>query len=86
MHKNELYAHFWWRAHVFLLSNVSSFHLIEPPSLCSVIAFQGFKENGLSGFSNAELNLWPESLAAASSWFGVVVFGYGVSPFVFNFK
>jgi hypothetical protein len=32
------------------------------------------------------LNLMPEGLSAASSWFGVVVFGFGVAPFVFNFR
>jgi len=52
-----------------------------------VISWQGYQENGFSGYSNAfELNQWPESLSAASSWFGVVVFGYGVVPFVFNFR
>ena len=52
-----------------------------------MIACQGFEENGLSGFRDTfELNLWPRSFSAASSWFGVVVFGYGVVPFVFNFR
>ena len=32
------------------------------------------------------LKLMPEGLSAASSWFGVVVFGFGVAPFVFNFR
>ena len=30
--------------------------------------------------------LWPESMSAASSWFGVVVFSFGVVPFVLNFR
>lgn len=30
--------------------------------------------------------MWPESLSAASSWFGVVIFGYGVVPFIFNIR
>ena len=47
----------------------------------------GIKENGFDGFTDiSELNLWPDSLSAASSWFGVVVFGFGVSPFVFNLR
>jgi hypothetical protein len=32
------------------------------------------------------LNVWPESMSAACSWFGVVVFGFGVAPFVFNLR
>lgn len=56
-------------------------------SLLSVISWEGIKENGWTGFSEImELNFWPQSLSAASSWFGVVVFGYGVVPFIFTFK
>ena len=56
-------------------------------SFSRVISWEGFKENGWSGFYDImELNLWPESLSAASSWFGIVVFGYGVVPFIFTFK
>jgi amino acid permease len=52
-----------------------------------VISWEGFKDNGWSGFSDTKhLNFWPESLSAASSWFGVVVFGYGVVPFIFTFQ
>jgi hypothetical protein len=48
---------------------------------------EGAKENGLGGFTRAmQLNLYPESISAASSWFGVTVFGYGVVPFIFSFK
>jgi len=62
------------------------FTLRECP-IHSVISWQGFEENGCSGFTNTqELNLWPENLSAASSWFGVVVFGFGVVPFVYNFR
>ena len=54
----------------------------------SVISWQGYREDGFDGFRHnmLTLNLWPESLSAASSWFGVVVFGFGVAPFVFNFR
>ena len=53
----------------------------------SVISWQGYREDGFAGFRHMlTLNLWPESLSAASSWFGVVVFGFGVAPFVFNFR
>jgi len=51
----------------------------------SVIMWQGLAENGLSGFQST-LNLWPRDLSDASSWFGVVVFGYGVVPFILNFR
>jgi hypothetical protein len=51
----------------------------------SVIVWQGLAENGLSGFQST-LNLWPRDLSDASSWFGVVVFGYGVVPFILNFR
>ena len=62
------------------------FTLMECP-IHSVISWQGFEENGCSGFTNTqELNLWPENLSSASSWFGVVVFGFGVVPFVYNFR
>ena len=57
-------------------------------SFC-VIAWQGFHDNGLEGFESQSLSsvaLWPESMAHASSWFGVVVFGYGVAPFIFNIR
>ena len=54
---------------------------------CRVISLQGIQENGCSGFKDiSELNLWPDSLSAASSWFGVVVFGFGISPFIFNLR
>jgi amino acid permease len=56
-------------------------------SLISVIFWEGAKQNGWVGFSHAlQLNLWPESLSAASTWFGVVVFGYGVVPFILSFR
>mmetsp|Transcript_1619 Transcript_1619/g.3553 ORF Transcript_1619/g.3553 Transcript_1619/m.3553 type:complete len:513 (+) Transcript_1619:142-1680(+) len=52
-----------------------------------VISWQGIQKYGFSGFSSAsDLNQWPASLSAASSWFGVVVFGFGVAPFLFNFR
>jgi hypothetical protein len=56
-------------------------------SMLRVISWEGLKDNGWTGFSDImELNFWPESLSAASSWFGVVVFGYGVVPFIFTFR
>mmetsp|Transcript_29095 Transcript_29095/g.55157 ORF Transcript_29095/g.55157 Transcript_29095/m.55157 type:complete len:413 (-) Transcript_29095:184-1422(-) len=69
------------------LSKFSGMGLLAVGLSFAVISWQGFEEHGVSGFKNSlELNLWPESLSAASSWFGVVVFGYGVAPFVFNFR
>ncbi|KAL9183157.1 hypothetical protein ACHAXT_004944 [Thalassiosira profunda] len=69
------------------LSKFSGIGLLAVGLSFIVIACQGFEENGLSGFRETfELNLWPKSFSAASSWFGVVVFGYGVVPFVFNFR
>lgn len=50
-----------------------------------VIVWQGLTENGLVGFQNT-LNLWPRNGTDASSWFGIAVFGYGISPFVMNFQ
>mmetsp|Transcript_37966 Transcript_37966/g.66558 ORF Transcript_37966/g.66558 Transcript_37966/m.66558 type:complete len:468 (-) Transcript_37966:117-1520(-) len=69
------------------LSKFSGMGLLAVGLSFIVISWQGFEENGFSGFRGAlELNLWPASLSTASSWFGVVVFGYGVVPFVFNFR
>lgn len=70
----------FYSAHCYPHQNIPLCHF-------SVISAQGFAENGCSGFrSTLELNLWPESLSDASLWFGVVVFGFGVVPFVFNFR
>mmetsp|Transcript_3502 Transcript_3502/g.7305 ORF Transcript_3502/g.7305 Transcript_3502/m.7305 type:complete len:333 (+) Transcript_3502:90-1088(+) len=69
------------------LSRFSVLGLLAVALSFAVISWQGFEENGFSGFESvSELNLWPTSLSAASSWFGVGVFGYGVAPFVFNFR
>lgn len=67
-----------------LLSNLGVFLLCHL-SLISIISWQGFIDNGWVDMSDTlQLNLWPESLSAASSWFGVVVFGYGIVPVIFN--
>ena len=71
---------------VGFLSKFSGLGLMAVALSFIVISWQGFLENGLSGFTSSELNLWPESLSSASSWFGCVVFGYGVVPFIFNFR
>eukprot|EP00584_Thalassiosira_punctigera_P003633 CAMPEP_0172534506 /NCGR_PEP_ID=MMETSP1067-20121228/6845_1 /TAXON_ID=265564 ORGANISM="Thalassiosira punctigera, Strain Tpunct2005C2" /NCGR_SAMPLE_ID=MMETSP1067 /ASSEMBLY_ACC=CAM_ASM_000444 /LENGTH=503 /DNA_ID=CAMNT_0013319307 /DNA_START=277 /DNA_END=1788 /DNA_ORIENTATION=+ len=69
------------------LSKFSGMGLLAVGLSFVVISWQGFQENGFSGFrSTLKLNRWPASLSAASSWFGVVVFGYGVVPFVFSFR
>lgn len=70
-----------------LLTKCSGIGLVAVALSFIVISFQGFVENGWSGFQGtSHLNYWPESVSAASSWFGVVVFGFGVVPFVFNFR
>lgn len=52
-----------------------------------VIFWEGIAKNEWLGFADVRrLNLWPESVSAASSWFGIVVFGYGIVPFIFSFK
>lgn len=69
------------------LSNFSGMGLIAVGVSFLVISLQGIWENGITGFQNSlELNLWPETFGDACSWFGVVVFGYGVVPFVFNIR
>mmetsp|Transcript_16721 Transcript_16721/g.39998 ORF Transcript_16721/g.39998 Transcript_16721/m.39998 type:complete len:339 (+) Transcript_16721:734-1750(+) len=69
------------------LSKFSILGLLAVALSFIVISWQGFEKHGISGFYNiSELNIWPTSLSAASSWFGVVVFGYGTAPFVFNFR
>ncbi|KAL7488907.1 hypothetical protein ACHAW6_014500 [Cyclotella cf. meneghiniana] len=72
---------------ISFLSKFSVLGLLALALSFGVISWEGLKENGWNGFSDVmELNLWPESLSAASSWFGVVVFGYGVVPFIFTFR
>lgn len=69
------------------LGNFSGLGLIALTLSVVIISWQGFVENGCGGFWDApSLNLWPGSLSAASSWFGVAVFSYGVAPFVFHFR
>lgn len=69
------------------LSKFSGMGLIAVGLSFAVISLQGFFENGITGFKNSlELNLWPDTFADACQWFGVVVFGYGVVPFVFNIR
>jgi amino acid permease len=69
------------------LGNFSGIGLMALAVSFVVISWQGFAENGCGGFRDApSLGLRPASLAAASSWFGVAVFSYGVAPFVFNFR
>lgn len=70
---------------VSFLSKFSIIGLMALSSSFSVIVWQGLVENGLSGFQST-LNLWPRTLTDASSWFGVVVFGYGIVPFILNFR
>jgi amino acid permease len=35
--------------------------------------------------SSSSLALWPESIAGISSWFGCVIFSFGVPPLTYNF-
>ena len=70
---------------VSFLTKFSIFGLMALTLSFSVIVWQGLAENGLSGFQST-LNLWPRDLSDASSWFGVVVFGYGVVPFILSFR
>ncbi|EJK50233.1 hypothetical protein THAOC_30824 [Thalassiosira oceanica] len=74
---------------VGFLSRFSVLGLLALALSFCVIAWQGFHDNGWMGFESQSLSsvtLWPESMAHASSWFGVVVFGYGVAPFIFNIR
>jgi amino acid permease len=70
---------------VSFLSKFSIVGLLALALSFCVIVWQGLVENGLIGFQST-LNLWPTDLTAASSWFGVVVFGYGIVPFILNFQ
>jgi amino acid permease len=72
---------------ISFLSKFSATGLIALALSFGVISGEGIKENGWVDFKElSTLNLWPESLSAASSWFGVVVFGYGVVPVIFNVR
>jgi amino acid permease len=72
---------------ISFLSKFSAIGLIALALSFGVISAEGIKENGWVDLNELlTLNLWPESLSAASSWFGVVVFGYGVVPVIFNVR
>ena len=70
---------------VSFLSKFSIIGLLALALSFIVIVWQGLVENGLTGFQSTTLNLWPRNITDASSWFGVVVFGYGIVPFILNF-
>jgi len=72
---------------VGFLSKCSGLGLIAVAISFIVIVFQGLNENGLSGFrEDVQLKMWPEDVTSLASWYGVVVFGYGVVPFIYNFR
>ena len=72
---------------ISFLSRFSAVGLIVLAISFVVVSWEGVKENGFTGFTHVlQLNMRPESLSAASSWFGIVVFGYGVVPFIFSFE
>lgn len=52
-----------------------------------VISCYGILENGLAGFSYISWeDMWPKDLTGACNWFGVVAFGYGVTPIAYNIQ
>ena len=70
---------------VSFLSKFSIVGLLALALSFSVIVYHGLVENGLTGLQST-LNLWPSDLTDACSWFGIVVFGYGIVPFILNFQ
>lgn len=69
------------------LSKCSGLGLLAVAISFIVITFQGLNENGMSGFrGDLQLKMWPEDVTSLASWYGVVVFGYGVVPFIYNFR
>ena len=72
---------------ISFLSKFSAIGLMALALSFGVISYVGVKENGWIDLTDIlQLNLWPDSVSDASSWFGVVVFGYGVVPVIFNIK
>ena len=73
---------------VGFLGRYSGIGLAALAASFAVISWQGFRQNGCDGFRRplVESDLWPETISAASSWFGVVMFSFGVVPFVLNFR
>jgi len=52
-----------------------------------VIFMYGLTEFGIEGFSHKILyHLWPKGLHGFSKWFGVCVFGFGVTPIAYNIQ
>ena len=72
---------------VGFLSKCSGLGLMAVALSFIVITLQGLSENGMSGFrKDIQLKMWPEDVTSLASWYGVVVFGYGVVPFIYNFR
>jgi amino acid permease len=77
------------------LSHFSAIGLVVLFLAFMVIAGHGISENWSEGSSNddiiidaatsSSLALWPESIAGVSSWFGCVIFSFGVPPLTYNF-
>ena len=52
-----------------------------------VIACYGIMENGLAGFlAMSWEDMWPKSLTGACNWFGIIAFGYGITPIAYNIQ
>ena len=52
-----------------------------------VIACYGVMENGMAGLSMISWeDMWPKSLTGACNWFGIIAFGYGVTPIAYNIQ
>ena len=52
-----------------------------------VISCYGLKGNGLLGISALSWeDMWPKDLTGGCTWFGIIAFGYGVTPIAYNIQ
>ena len=52
-----------------------------------IIYIYGIQQNGLQGFSTlTKYDLYPQSIHECSTWFGVVVYSYGIVPLTHNIQ
>ena len=69
------------------LSKCSALGIFAICTTFGVISCYGIMENGLSGLSIISWeDMWPKSLTGACIWFGIIAFGYGVTPIAYNIQ
>mmetsp|Transcript_35772 Transcript_35772/g.54231 ORF Transcript_35772/g.54231 Transcript_35772/m.54231 type:complete len:506 (+) Transcript_35772:543-2060(+) len=72
------------------LSNFSAMGIFAIFFTFIIVTIYGIQQNGsiINGLSQISWSehMWPKNITAASNWFGVITFGYGVSPITYNIQ